>query len=50
MISPLTESGLVDVDAVGRVADYILGGGCSGLFVLGGTGEGACARCGAACG
>jgi 4-hydroxy-tetrahydrodipicolinate synthase len=41
MISPLTEAGVVDVDAVGRVADYILDGGCSGLFVLGGTGEGA---------
>jgi 4-hydroxy-tetrahydrodipicolinate synthase len=41
MISPLTESGLVDEDAVGRVADYILAGGCSGLFVLGGVGEGA---------
>jgi 4-hydroxy-tetrahydrodipicolinate synthase len=42
MISPLTESGgVVDIDAVGRVANYILNGGCSGLFVLGGTGEGA---------
>src|ERR1700694_2293505 len=41
MISPLTESGVVDGDAVGRVADYILDGGCSGLFVLGGTGQGA---------
>lgn len=41
MISPLTEAGLVDEEAVGRVADYILEGGCSGLFVLGGTGEGA---------
>jgi 4-hydroxy-tetrahydrodipicolinate synthase len=41
MISPLTPSGQVDTDAVSRVADYILGGGCSGLFVLGGVGEGA---------
>lgn len=41
MISPLTTSGQVDVEAVGRVADYILAGGCSGLFVLGGVGEGA---------
>ena len=41
MISPLTSSGQVDAEAVGRVADYILGGGCSGLFVLGGVGEGA---------
>src|SRR5260221_7756204 len=41
MISPLTASGQVDTEAVGRVADYILAGGCSGLFVLGGVGEGA---------
>jgi 4-hydroxy-tetrahydrodipicolinate synthase len=41
MISPLNEAGQVDVEAVGRVANYILDGGCSGLFVLGGTGEGA---------
>jgi len=40
MISPLDAAGQVDVDAVGRVAAYILGGGCSGLFVLGGTGQG----------
>ena len=40
MISPLNETGQVDVEAVGRVADYILDGGCSGLFVLGGTGQG----------
>jgi 4-hydroxy-tetrahydrodipicolinate synthase len=41
MISPLTPAGVVDGAAVGRVAEYILGGGCSGLFVLGGTGQGA---------
>jgi dihydrodipicolinate synthase/N-acetylneuraminate lyase len=41
MISPLTESHLVDDGAVARVVDYILAGGCSGLFVLGGVGEGA---------
>jgi len=41
MISPLTPSGQVDTGAVGRVVDYILAGGCSGLFVLGGVGEGA---------
>jgi 4-hydroxy-tetrahydrodipicolinate synthase len=40
MISPLTATGQVDADAVGRVAEYILDGGCSGLFVLGGTGQG----------
>jgi 4-hydroxy-tetrahydrodipicolinate synthase len=41
MISPLDERGQVDPVAVGRVVDYILAGGCSGLFVLGGVGQGA---------
>lgn len=41
VISPLTETHHVDEEAVDRVVDYILAGGCSGLFVLGGTGEGA---------
>jgi len=41
MISPLTTSRQVDAEAVDRVVDYILAGGCSGLFVLGGVGEGA---------
>jgi 4-hydroxy-tetrahydrodipicolinate synthase len=41
MISPLNEAGEADAEAVGRVVDYILAGGCSGLFVLGGTGQGA---------
>lgn len=40
MISPLDATDQVDVEAVGRVANYILDGGCSGLFVLGGTGQG----------
>jgi dihydrodipicolinate synthase/N-acetylneuraminate lyase len=40
MISPLTGAGQVDAGAVARVARYILDGGCSGLFVLGGTGQG----------
>ena len=31
----------VDAEAVGRVVNYILDGGCSGLFVLGGIGQGA---------
>jgi 4-hydroxy-tetrahydrodipicolinate synthase len=30
-----------DVGAVGRTTNFILNGGCSGLFVLGGVGEGA---------
>lgn len=41
MISPLTASFDVDAVAVHRVVDHILDGGCSGLFVLGGVGEGA---------
>jgi 4-hydroxy-tetrahydrodipicolinate synthase len=41
MISPLTESLTLDTEAVPRLVKHILGGGCSGLFVLGGCGEGA---------
>lgn len=41
MISPLGPSHEADAAAVARVARYILEGGCSGLFVLGGVGEGA---------
>jgi len=41
MISPLDEDGHADADAIGRVVEHILAGGCSGLFVLGGVGVGA---------
>jgi dihydrodipicolinate synthase/N-acetylneuraminate lyase len=41
MISPLTRSLDADATAVERVVNHILEGGCSGLFVLGGVGEGA---------
>src|SRR5438067_12065645 len=43
MISPLSADPArrADAEAVGRVVDYILAGGCSGLFVLGGVGQGA---------
>ena len=41
MISPLREDGQADDEALGRVVDHVLAGGCSGLFVLGGVGEGA---------
>ncbi len=41
MISPLTLSGDPDEAAIGTLVEHILGGGCSGLFVLGGCGEGA---------
>lgn len=41
MISPLSATGEVDGTALAVVVNHILGGGCSGLFVLGGCGEGA---------
>lgn len=41
LISPLTDSGAVDEAAMAALVDHILGGGGSGLFVLGGCGEGA---------
>jgi dihydrodipicolinate synthase/N-acetylneuraminate lyase len=41
MISPLTESLALDTEALSRLVEHILDGGCSGLFVLGGCGEGA---------
>jgi 4-hydroxy-tetrahydrodipicolinate synthase len=41
MISPLNAAGEVDGDALTVVVNHILGGGCGGLFVLGGCGEGA---------
>ena len=41
MISPLTADGRADTEAVARVAEHILRGGGSGLFVLGGVGQGA---------
>lgn len=41
LISPLQETGEVDGVALQRLVDHVLAGGCSGLFVLGGCGEGA---------
>ena len=41
MISPLNETGESDGDALKTLVGHILNGGCSGLFVLGGCGEGA---------
>jgi 4-hydroxy-tetrahydrodipicolinate synthase len=41
MISPLTPGMRADAAGVDRIANFILDGGCSGLFVLGGVGEGA---------
>src|SRR4051812_11696874 len=41
MISPFTPEGLIDEPAVGRVVDRLVGGGVSGIFPLGTTGEAA---------
>ncbi len=41
VISPLDEERRADEEALERVVDHILAGGCSGVFVLGGVGAGA---------
>ncbi len=41
MISPLTASGEPDGDAIALLVEHIVTGGCTGLFILGGCGEGA---------
>ncbi len=41
MISPLRATGAIDEKALAATVNHILDGGCSGLFVLGGCGEGA---------
>lgn len=41
VITPLDGPGALDGAAVGGLVDGVLEGGCSGLFVLGGCGEGA---------
>jgi 4-hydroxy-tetrahydrodipicolinate synthase len=41
MMSLLDEQGLTDTHGTARLVEHILGGGCSGLFILGGYGEGA---------
>jgi 4-hydroxy-tetrahydrodipicolinate synthase len=41
LISPLLESGALDRAAQHQLIDHVLGAGCTGLFVLGGCGEGA---------
>lgn len=40
-ISPLDQAGEVDEGAVGTLVEHVLQGGSSGLFILGGCGEGA---------
>ena len=41
LISPFRDPGELDPTAFARVVEHVLAGGCSGLFVLGGCGEGA---------
>ncbi len=41
MVSPFTEDGTIDVEAVGRIVEHLLEGGVDGIFVLGTTGEAA---------
>lgn len=40
VVSPLKSPDSLDLDAVDRVVEHLIGGGVSGLFVLGTTGEG----------
>lgn len=41
VISPLDRAGRLDEPGVDALVEHVLGAGCSGLFVLGGCGEGA---------
>lgn len=41
LISPLDVAGAPDAGAMAAVVDHVTGGGCTGLFMLGGCGEGA---------
>jgi 4-hydroxy-tetrahydrodipicolinate synthase len=41
LITPFVEPGEVDAVAYARLVEHVVAGGCSGLFVLGGCGEGA---------
>ena len=41
LISPLDDAGTPDAGAMAALVDHVIGGACSGLFMLGGCGEGA---------
>src|SRR5258708_25816746 len=41
LISPLDDAGAPDADAMAAVVEHVVGAGCTGLFMLGGCGEGA---------
>lgn len=40
MITPLTANGAIDTDSIVRLVEALIGGGVSGIFVLGSSGEG----------
>lgn len=39
IITPLNEDGTLDLEGLTRVIEYDIAGGCSGIFVMGSTGE-----------
>ena len=41
LISPLDDAGAPDADAMAALVEHVVGAGCTGLFMLGGCGEGA---------
>ena len=41
MVTPIQMDGGLDVSAIGRLVEHMVGGGVSGLFILGTCGEGA---------
>ena len=40
VVTPLIKPDQLDLEAVGRIIEHLIGGGVNGLFVLGTTGEG----------
>jgi 4-hydroxy-tetrahydrodipicolinate synthase len=40
LVTPLAESGELDPTGLGRLVEHVIGGGVTGLFILGTTGEG----------
>jgi 4-hydroxy-tetrahydrodipicolinate synthase len=42
LLTPLTEDGRIDHDSLGRLVDYVIGGGVHGIWAMGTTGEFAC--------
>jgi hypothetical protein len=40
LISPLDDAGVPDAGAMAALVDHVIGGGCSGLFMLGAAARG----------